>query len=102
MPRDAYWNGRSMRIEITSSTCGDLRDFDQVHHRIASPRRRTMYKVLLAPALAVHLLCSTFIVSSSLSNSPRFRISPAFGASSREYAAIFFRYAVWRAFVLAA
>lgn len=44
----------------------------------------------------------TALVSSSLSSSPRFLIAPAFGASSRGFAASAFRYAVCNARTLVA
>lgn len=51
-----------------------------------------MYKLHIQ-SLALAYLPSTALLSSSLSSSPRFLIAPAFGASSRRFAASAFRYA---------
>jgi hypothetical protein len=53
-------------------------------------------------ALAAHFAPRTLLVSSSLSNRPKFLIAPAFGALSRGYAASAFRYAACSACTRAA
>jgi hypothetical protein len=73
------------------------------HYRVSGCLLRChIHSVCTIAATASAHFPSTAVVSSSLPNNPRFRIAPAFGASSRGCAASAFLYAVCNARTLVA